>query len=129
MKFPLHCVLVYSWHVFDSGGLIHFCHRSVPISEKEKDRLSSIFTKITSVHKHISFTSEIDRVLVMQNIMDISHKLLIIEIENPRPKICLLHSEEYETDFVIEVKDNYCERKCGIWAPAPCEHNETNNSE
>ena len=85
--------------------------------------------KITSVHKHISFTSEIDRVLVMQNIMDISHKLLIIEIENPVPKMCLSHSKKHEIAYVITVKDNNSERKCGIRAPTPGEPNETNTSE
>ena len=85
--------------------------------------------KITFVLKHISFTNVTDMVLVMQNIMDISHILLIIERENPVPKVSPLHSEEYEIAFVIRVKDNYSERKYGFWAPSPSENNETNNSE
>jgi hypothetical protein len=76
---------------------------------------------ITSVLKHISFTLEIDMVLLLQNIKDIWHILRIIEIENPVPKMCLSHSEKHEIAYVITVKDNNSERKCGIRAPTPGE--------
>jgi hypothetical protein len=64
-----------------------------------------------------------------KNIMDVWHLLRIIEIETPVPKLCISHSEKHEIAYVITVKDNNSERKCGIRAPTPGEHNETNTSE
>jgi hypothetical protein len=65
-------------------------------SSKRKKRIDCLHFSFKNpiYSKHISVTNVTDMVLVMQNIMDISHIELIIEIENPVPKISLFHSEK-----------------------------------
>lgn len=51
------------------------------------------------------------------------------EGNNNPEKISPSHFNEYEIAFVLTVKDNNSEKKCGIRGPGLGENNETNNSE